>query len=305
MGWWLLHLAEVIKENIVKLLREVATSVPDDVVESLAEVRRRSEGLGSELMNTILENIRLAKSEGRAVCQDTGLLAIRLVVGSEFPLRLKEVIDAVVRGVSKGTEEIPLRPNVIDSISERNTGNNVGERSPWFSIDVSQGEVLEVSVMAKGGGSEAACRALTTSPAEGFRVAAELAVSVVAEHGFNSCPPLFIGVGLGGTLATATEIAYESLLRPVGVRHRSRRISEYEKYLIELLNKLGIGPGGVGGGPTVADVHVETAAHHPASMGVAIVVNCWALRRGRIRIFPDGDVEFFKYKLGDGVWVKW
>jgi len=256
-------------------------------------------------MDAVLENIRLARGEGRAVCQDTGLLVIKLVVGDEFPLRLKEIIDAIIRGVSKGTEEIPLRPNAVDPISGRNTGNNIGERSPWFSIDVAEGEVLEVSIMAKGGGSESACRALTTSPAEGLRIAAELAVSVVAEHGFNSCPPLFVGVGLGGTLATATEIAYESLLRPAGVRHRSRKISEYEVYLIELLNKLGIGPGGVGGGPTIADVHVETAAHHPASMGVAVVVNCWALRRGRIRISPDGDVEFFKYKPGDGVWVKW
>jgi len=298
------HLAKVIEKNIIRLLKQVTTSIADDVAESLVAVRRKSEGLGAELMDAILENIRLAKETGRAVCQDTGLLMIKLVIGSDFPLRVNEILKAVVRGVSEGTKGIPLRPNVVDLVSGKNTGTNIGERSPWFSIGVAEGEVLEVSVMAKGGGSEVACRALSTPPSIGFKIAAELAIDVIAEHGFNSCPPLFIGIGLGGTLATAAEIAYESLLRPVGLRHWSSRVSEYEEYLIELANKLDIGPGGLGGGPTVADVHIETAAHHPACMGIAVVVNCWALRRGKLRVFPDGSVEFFRYRLGGGEWVR-
>ena len=298
-------LSRLVEESVIKLLKYINVAVGDDVIESLRRVRDASSGLGAEVMEAVLRNIEVGRAEGRPVCQDTGLVVVKVVIGDGFPLKLSEVRRSVVRGVARATEEVPLRPNAIDLVTGANTGSNVGEKVPWIVIEPTEGDALELSIMVKGGGSEAACRALSAPPIRGFRAAANLVVDVIAEHGFNTCPPLFVGVGLGGTVATAAEIAYEALFRPVGVRHGSREIAEFEEYLLELLNKLGIGPGGLGGGPTVVDVHVETAAHHPASMGVAVAVNCWALRRGKVRIHPDGTAEFFKYSLGGGVWVRW
>ena len=298
-------LRKVVEEAVIKLLKYINVSVGDDVIESLRRVRGVSTSLGAEVMDAILKNIEVGRSEGRPVCQDTGLVVAKVVIGDEFPLKLGEVRSSIIKGVARATEEVPLRPNAIDTITGLNTGSNVGERAPWIVIEPAEGRVLELGIMVKGGGSEAACRALAASPVRGLRTAANLVVDVIAEYGFNTCPPLFVGVGLGGTVATAAEVAYEALFRPVGMRHWSREIAEFEEYLLELLNKLDVGPGGLGGGPTVIDVHVETAAHHPASMGVAVAVNCWALRRGKVRIYPDGTTESFKYGLGGGVWIEW
>ena len=298
-------LRKVVEEAVIKLLKHINVSVGDDVIESLKRVRGASTGLGAEVMDAILKNIEVGRSEGRPVCQDTGLVVAKVVIGDEFPLKLGEVRSSIIKGVARATEEVPLRPNAIDTITGLNTGSNVGERAPWIVIEPAEGRVLELGIMVKGGGSETACRALAAPPVRGLRTAANLVVDVIAEYGFNTCPPLFVGVGLGGTVATAAEVAYEALFRPVGMRHWSREIAEFEEYLLELLNKLDVGPGGLGGGPTVIDVHVETAAHHPASMGVAVAVNCWALRRGKVRIYPDGTTESFKYGLGGGVWIEW
>ena len=298
-------LRKVVEDSVVELLKYINIAVGDDVVASLRRVRDISSGLGAEVMDAILRNIEVGRSEGRPVCQDTGLVVVKVVIGDEFPLKLGELRSSIIKGITRATEEVPLRPNAIDSITGMNTGSNVGEKAPWIVVEPTEGDVLELGIMVKGGGSEAACRALAVPPVRGLRAAANLVVDVIVEYGFNTCPPLFVGVGLGGTVATAAEIAYEALFRPVGVRHWSREIAEFEEYLLELLNKLDVGPGGLGGGPTVIDVHIETAAHHPASMGVAVAVNCWALRRGKVRIYPDGTTEFFKYSLGGGVWIRW
>ena len=298
-------LRKVVEKSVIKLLKYINVAVGDDVIESLRRVRSASTGLGAEVMNAILRNIEVGRAEGRPVCQDTGLMVAKVVIGDEFPLKLGEVRSSIIRGITRATEEVPLRPNAIDLITGMNTGNNIGERAPWIVVEPTEGDMLELSIMVKGGGSEAACRALAAPPVKGLRTAAKLVVEVVAEYGFNACPPLFVGIGLGGTVATAAEMAYEALFRPVGVRHWSREVAEFEEYLLELLNKLDIGPGGLGSGPTVIDVHVETAAHHPASMGIAVAISCWALRRGKVRIYPDGTTEFFRYSLGGGAWVKW
>jgi len=295
----------VIEASIARLLRYVNTEVGGDVVGALRRVREASTGLGAEVMEAIVRNVEVGGREGRPVCQDTGLVMVWLAVGDEFPAPLTDTVNAVFRGVARATEEVPLRLNAIDPLTGEVMGGNIGRGSPQVFIRPARGRLLEVRVLVRGGGSEAPCIAKALAPSRGFKGVAELVVDAVANQGFNACPPLFIGVGVGGTLATAVELAYESLLRPVGARSSDPVLAGLEERLLNLVNKLEIGPGGMGGGPTAVDVRVEAGVHHPASMGVAVVTNCWALRRGMLRIYPGGNTYLFKYGVGGGEWVRW
>ncbi len=274
---------------LVETIRKAAVSLPPDVEQRIREAYVNEEsGRAREMLRAILDNIKLAREKGLPLCQDTGLISFYVRAGTESPF-IKPLCRILRRAVTIATKEIPLRPNAVDILTGVNSGDNTGSFIPWVSWELIPDEdLLEVTVFLKGGGSEAPCFSEVLSPAKGLRGAMKLVVNTIARHGPNPCPPLIIGIGLGGTFDIACNLAKKALLRSIGSLNPRSPLAKLEEAMLELINELGIGPYGVGGRTTALAVHVEAAHRHPATFSVAMCVNCWALRRATLSIGPDG-----------------
>lgn len=297
------ELASIVERATVLLLKGATTMLPPDVKQALEYAREIEDNpLAVAQLNAILENVKIAEEEGIPMCQDTGLIIFYVSLGENFPLK-GAIYDVLRNATVKATREIPLRPNAVDLVSKRNSGDNTGRFIPWIELDiVPESDVLEITAFPKGGGSEYPCIAKVLSPAQGLRGVKKLVVDVVAEASAKPCPPISIGVGLGGTIDIAMKLAKKALLRPVGVRHEDSFIAKLESELLELVNLLGIGPHGVGGKTTALTVNVEYAHRHPAAYPVAIAFNCWAARRSKMKVYSNGDVEFITHKRLNEFW---
>lgn len=286
---------KVVEDTAVELLRIAATELPVEYVEEMNRLMGETEGsVGRSQMANILENVKIARGESKPMCQDTGIVAFMAKVGDGFPLRsrLKEVL---VEATRRATEEVPLRPNAVDMF-KGNTGDNVGLNGyvPLIYIDMVPGDELELVAMPKGGGSSNVAAHRMLKPGLGLRGVKQFVVEAVAQAGSLGCPPYFVGVGVGGGEDACMKIAKNALLRPFKVRSSDPEVAEMEEELLAKLNELGIGAMGLGEGPSVLDVHVETAARHPASLPVGVVISCWALRHAKATITAAGEVEIDK-----------
>jgi len=286
---------KVVEDTAVELLRIAATELPVEYVEEMNRLMGETEGsVGRSQMANILKNVKIAREGSRPMCQDTGIVAFMAKVGDGFPLRsrLKEVL---VEATRRATEEVPLRPNAVDMF-KGNTGDNVGLNGyvPLIYIDMVPGDELELVAMPKGGGSSNVAAHRMLKPGLGLRGVKQFVVEAVAQAGSLGCPPYFVGVGVGGGEDACMKIAKNALLRPFKVRSSDPEVAEMEEELLAKLNELGIGAMGLGEGPSVLDVHVETAARHPASLPVGVVISCWALRHAKATITAAGEVEIDK-----------
>ena len=273
---------------MVRLLRDAECRLPPDVVRSL-EVAATKEGDGIALsqLSTILANVKAASERMVPMCQDTGLPVF--FVRGRYDIRIEE---AIRRGVSRATEEVPLRPNAVDPISRHNSGDNIGDGMPPVHFEPSTDDHLDISVLPKGAGSEnwSALRMLT--PADGMDGVRRFVIECVVAAGSRPCPPTVVGIGIGGTADMACSLAKKALLRSLGSASLDPALAGLEADLFSRLNQLGIGPMGLGGGTTVLGVLAEKANCHTASLPVAVSLNCWAARRAFARIYPDGRVRF-------------
>ncbi len=190
--------------------------------------------------------------------------------------------------VREATFKVPLRVNAVNPFTGEVYQDNVGPGTPWIIWSLAPGDQLKLSVVLKGGGSEAGSTVRVFTPTEGLREAVKLLLRTVVERGPDLCPPLVVGIGVGGTFAQAASLALLALLRPIGARNPDTRIAELELKILRMLNRLGVGPHGVGGNTTALDVHIEAAARHPASYPVAICFSCWALRRATLFFRRNG-----------------
>ncbi|PUA31898.1 MAG: hypothetical protein B9J98_05235 [Candidatus Terraquivivens tikiterensis] len=286
-------LEEKLKKSTVKLLMAAAVYLPKDVKDALEEAYRREKGeLQKKMLLSILENLEIAEKEKRPLCQDTGAIIFYVKVGENFPYI--GLLPKVLReATAEATELIPLRPNVVDVITGKNTGNNVGKYLPWIDWEiVPDADFAEITVMLKGGGSEAVSMMKVLTPAEGLNGALKAVLDTMFEAGPRTCPPNIVSLGIGATGEIAAKMAKRGLLRPVGERHPDPKIAEIEERLLEAVNTIGWGVHGTGGGPTALDVHVEVAERHPATFAVSVMVYCWAARRATMRIAPDGKVSY-------------
>jgi len=296
-------LPSIIEKAAILLLKGAVTILPPDVKEALIRARDAEENpLAKSQLEAILKNCEIAEKEGKPICQDTGLIIFYLRVGENFPVKGK-LSEILRRATIKATRNIPLRPNAVDVLTKVNSGDNTGRYIPWIEWEVvPESNVLEITAFPKGGGSEAPCIARVFSPAQGLKYVKKLVVDTVAEWAAKPCPPVVIGVGIGGTIDIAMKLAKKCLLRPIGVKHENREIAELEDELLELVNSLGVGPHGVGGKTTALAVHVDCAHRHPATFAAGLAFNCWAARRSKVRISPNGDVEFITHKVLNEYW---
>ena len=268
-----------------------ATELPSDVIDALRRAEAAEEAeLARGQLDAILRNVEIAREQGLPICQDTGIQTFSIEAGIGSP-HLGRLHAVLADAVAEATFSIPVRPNTVDPFTGKNPGDNLGRFMPYVSWELVPGDEISVTAFPKGGGSENCCTFKMLLPGAGIKGVKQAVVDHVVSCSGRPCPPTVVGVGIGGVVDQTMKMAKRAVLRGVGVRHAEPVAAELEEELLELINMSGVGPMGVGGRTTALDVHVEYTFRHPASLPVAILIQCWADRRATVRISADGSIE--------------
>nr|WP_319374951.1 fumarate hydratase [uncultured Methanobacterium sp.] len=266
-----------VEELICRLYQEAAIKLPLDVKKALKDAYDLEEDETALLnLEAILENINIAEEKNLPLCQDTGLPIIFVKLGKVQVENLKE---GIINGVKKATQEVPLRPNVVDPLTRKNSGNNIGRFIPQIDIELVDTDQLEITIFPKGFGSENNNALKMALPGEGEEGIKQFVMETVLSAGGKPCPPTVVGVGIGGSSDMALKLAKKALLRKVGEHHPEERMANMEKEMLEMVNATGIGPMGLGGRTTALDVKIEYADTHTAGLPIGVCIQCWAARR--------------------------
>jgi fumarate hydratase subunit alpha len=279
-----------LEDGIVQLILKAETEIPSDVIAALKQAYSVETGAAKIQLEAMLANVEMAKKKRCPMCQDTGILTFFVNVGTDFrtPGILKQTIE---QAVVRATREIPLRPNTVDPMTSTNHGDNLGTYLPHILWDFEPGDLVHITTLPKGSGSENMSALGMLSPSVGLEGVKQFVVDIVKKAGGRPCPPIVVGVGIGGSADLVMNLGKRALLRPVGTHHTEPSIALLEEELLEIINKTGIGPMGLGGKITALDVHVEVAHRHPASLPVGVVIQCWADRRASMVVHDDGSWE--------------
>jgi fumarate hydratase subunit alpha len=285
---------KVIDDTVVELLRLAVTKLPADVEAVLKRIFEEEKEPASRMqMKAILENLKLAEETSTPLCQDTGIHVFFVKLGAECG-NIEQIIR---KGVERATREVPLRPNAVHPVTRRNPGNNLGVHMPYIYYEPGGDGCLEITVMPKGAGSENMSQLAMLTPSAGEKGIKEFALNTILRAGSNPCPPIMIGMGIGGSADICMGLAKKALLRPIGSSNPDPDMARLEKELYGALNGIGIGPMGLGGRNTLLAFHIEHAFCHTASHPVAINIQCWAARKATARIHPDGEVEYLTHAV--------
>ncbi len=270
--------AQEITKTISRLFQEANFFLPDDVLASLRQARETEESpVGREVLDRILENAGISAKERIPLCQDTGTAVVFLELGQDVHIVGGDLYTAVNEGVRQGYNEGYLRKSIVrQPYSGRvNTEDNT---PAVIHTDIVAGDRLKIMVMPKGGGAENMTRLAMLLPARGRQGVIDFVVNAVDEAGSNPCPPVIVGVGIGGTAEKAVLLAKRALLRKVGEPNPEAEVAELEKEILHRVNNLGIGPMGYGGRITALAVHAEVFPAHIASLPVAVNLQCHSAR---------------------------
>ncbi len=270
--------AQQVTETVSRLCQESNFSLPDDVLDAIKQARKIEESpLGQQTLDQILDNAKLAREEKVAMCQDCGVAVVYLEVGQDVHITGGDLTEAVNEGVRQGYKKGYLRKSMVNQpfSARANTKDNT---PAVIHADIVPGEKLKIVVMPKGGGSENMTRLFMLTPAQGRQGIIDAVVRAVDEAGSNPCPPVIVGVGIGGTAEKAMALAKKSLLRKVGETSPDPEVAELERELLQRINSLGIGPMGYGGRTTALAVHVEVFPAHIASLPLAVNLQCHGAR---------------------------
>ena len=267
-----------IAAKVAELCIRACTVLPPDVVAAIEAAREREESkLGREVLSRLLENARLAADEAIPMCQDTGLAVVFVELGEEVRVSGAHLREAIAEGVRQGYEKGYLRKSVVQSpLSRCNTGDNT---PPVIHTEVVPGSKLKITVAAKGAGSENMSRLKMMAPGDGVEGVKSFVRETVERAGASACPPVVVGLGLGGSFEQCALIAKKALLRSLTDSSADPAAAKLEAELLDLINSTGIGPMGVGGRVTALAVKVEAVPCHIASMPVAVNIQCHAARR--------------------------
>ncbi len=263
---------------------EAAYVLPDDVLARIKEARAAETFSRAQwILDNIIENARIASSRRIPICQDTGTAVFFVKLGDGVRVDDGRLIDAINEGVRRGYTDGYLRSSIVDDpIFDRiNTGGNTPAA---VHVDLVPGDGLGITLLPKGAGCENMSALAMLKPSDGSAGVAKFVCDAVISAGGNPCPPLIVGVGVGGTADAVCALAKKALLRPVGVHNDDGRYAQIERYLIKEINASGVGPQGLGGMHTALWVAVEYMPCHIASMPVAVCINCHAARRASIEL---------------------
>jgi fumarate hydratase subunit alpha len=252
-----------------------AVDLEGDVETALRAAGKTEESpLGREVMDQIINNFEIARAESAPMCQDTGITVLFVDLGREVELD-GSLDDAINEGVRQGYEEGLLRKSVCDPFTRANTGDNT---PAIIHTTIVEGDKIGIKIAPKGGGSENMSQLRMLKPSQGVEGVTDFVVQTVEEAGGNPCPPIVVGVGIGGSFEKSAILSKKALLRPVGRPNPDSGIAALEADMLERINRLGIGPMGFGGTVTALAVHVEVHPCHIASLPVAVNIQCHADR---------------------------
>ncbi len=270
--------ASQITETVSNLFQNACVYLPEDVLEALKKARKTDESdVARDILGKLIENTEIAAKEKIALCQDTGAAVVMLKLGQEVHITGGDLYEAVNEGVRQGYDKGYLRKSMAAKpFSARiNTKDNT---PAIIHTDIVPGDKLTITVLPKGGGSENCSRLTVMPPAKGRQGIIDFVVDLVNQSGSNPCPPVVIGVGIGGTTDKTMAMAKHALLRTLGEPSPDPEVAELEREILRRVNNLGIGPMGYGGRTTALAVHIETFPAHIASMPVAVNMQCWCSR---------------------------
>jgi fumarate hydratase subunit alpha len=267
--------AKKINETLKKLCVEVSTSLPEDVLEALNKaLAKETSPTGREVLRQIIQNAKVAWREKLPLCQDTGMAVVFVEIGQDVRIIDGNLAEAVNEGVSRGYKE--LRKSVArDPLKRKNTGDNT---PAVIHSEIVPGENIKITLLAKGGGAENVSAIKMFNPNSSQEDISQFIIDTVLKGGPNDCPPIIVGVGIGGTFDSVPIIAKKALLREVGMHNSERDTAEWEKELHKKINASGIGPMGLGGDTTALAVHIEKKPCHISSLPVAVNIDCHAHR---------------------------
>jgi len=267
------ELIPIIKELCKTACYELETEFVDKLKDSF---EKEESELGKEVLDELVQNAEYAKENQVACCQDTGVTVVHMEIGQEVAWEGMYLSDAINEGVRQGYIEGYLRKSVVgDPLIRENTGDNT---PAVIRTEIVEGDKVKIVVMPKGAGSENMSRLKMLTPADGAEGVKNFVLETIRLAGGKACPPLIVGVGIGGTMDQAAWISKKALQRHLGVSNEAEHLMELEKELLEEINKTGIGPLGLGGTVTALDVNVETYPCHIASLPVSVNIQCHASR---------------------------
>jgi len=271
---------------ITQAVKDAAIAANYELGEDLVAALRQGESTeespaGREVFRQLLENARIASQERFPLCQDCGLTVIFAEVGQEVQIVGGDFREAVQEGVRQGYQEGYLRKSLCHPLTRANTGDNT---PAVIHTEIVPGDRLKLMIVPKGGGSENMSRVFMLKPAQGWAGVKEAVVTTVKEAGPNPCPPIIVGVGIGGTFERAAFLAKKALLRDLGTPNPDSELAKLEEELLEAVNRLGTGPQGLGGRITALGLHLLMQPSHIASLPVAVNIQCHASRHKEVEL---------------------
>ena len=271
-----IHISKII-EAVKELCVEANYYLSDDVRNTLYHAKKSETWpLAENILEQIILNSDIAKNENKPICQDTGMACVFLEIGQDVHIIVWLLEDAINEGVRRGYDEGFLRKSVVkDPINRINTKDNT---PAIIYYDIVPGDKIKITVAPKGFGSENMSRIKMLKPSDGLQGVKDFIIETIKLAGPNPCPPIVIGVGIGGTFDKAAYLSKKALIRPLNVRNKDEFYSNLEKELLEDINNLGIGPQGFGGKTTAIGLNIETYPTHIAGLPVAVNINCHATR---------------------------
>ncbi len=277
--------ASAITEAVARLCMSANTDLPDDVLQALKTARQKEESPGAQhVLNIIIENAQIAKSQSVPLCQDTGTTLVFVDLGQDAHIVGGSLDEAIQAGIRKGYNEGYLRKSIAkDPFTNR---TNTGDNTPGMvHTEIVPGDKVKLTILPKGGGCENMSKLSMLRPADGRKGLVDFVVQSVEAAGGNPCPPVIVGVGVGGSADRAVLLAKRAIMRqPVGQHSPDPETAKLEEELLEKVNALGIGPQAWGGRTTALAVHVETFPTHITSLPVAVNIQCHSARQKTVVI---------------------
>lgn len=276
---------EIYTKDIIKAVRDLCIDanyyLGKDVEDALRKAYEKEESpVGKATLKQILDNVEISKQGEFPMCQDTGTAVVFVDMGDQVCIKDGNLFEAINEGVRQGYKDGYLRKSILsDPIERKNTGDNT---PAVIHLDIVKGDKLKIVVAPKGGGSENMSEVKMMAPADGVEGVKSFVLDMVKRSGSNPCPPVIVGVGIGGSFEKCAEMAKRALLRPIGSKHPNPFYANLEAELLEKVNKLGIGPQGFGGTQTALAVHIETHPCHIASFPAAVNINCHVARHKEV-----------------------
>jgi fumarate hydratase subunit alpha len=276
---------EISTKDIIKAVKDLCIDanyyLGKDVEDALQRAYEKEESpVGKATLKQILDNVQISKQGEFPMCQDTGTAVVFVDMGDQVCIKDGNLFEAINEGVRQGYKDGYLRKSILaDPIERKNTGDNTPS---VIHLDIVKGDKLKIIVAPKGGGSENMSEVKMMKPADGVEGVKNFVIDMVKRSGSNPCPPIIVGVGIGGSFEKCAEMAKRALLRPIGSKHPNPFYANLEAELLEKVNKLGVGPQGFGGTQTALAVHIETYPCHIASFPAAVNINCHVARHKEV-----------------------